>query len=176
MNNEPWIPLATEVLLTIPTNSVEQAYYGPYNLLLTDSFPGQAGYIVSPQTNPNSREAIDFLLEYVVIINRIPVMVVEVKRENTLQFEHARVNADLQVRDRFESMRNEHRLSETVGISIFGRFCRVYRYNRATQQITANGGDDLNQAHWNIDLHTHQGRMELAAVFEHVRQLVVQEL
>ncbi|KAF9405515.1 hypothetical protein BGZ76_006548, partial [Entomortierella beljakovae] len=176
MNNEPWIPLATEVLLGVPADAVEQAYYGPYNMILNQVFPAQDRYMVAPQTHPNGREAIDFLIEYLVMMDRRVIMVVEVKRENVLQFEHARVEADLQVRDRFRSMRNDIALSETVGISIFGRFCRVYSYNRVTQQITTNGGNDLNQTHWNIDLNTLQGRMQLAAVFEQAKQLVAHEL
>ncbi|KAF9086818.1 hypothetical protein BGX27_003094 [Mortierella sp. AM989] len=176
MNNELWIPLATEVLLEVPADAVEQAYYGPYNMILNQVFPAQNRYMVSPQTYPNGRGAIDYLFEYLVMIDRRVIMIVEVKRENILQFEHARVEADLQVRDCFRSLRNDIVLSETMGISIFGRFCRVYSYNRATQQITTNSGNDLNQTHWNIDLNTQQGRMQLAAVFEQVKQLVAHEL
>ncbi|KAF9166740.1 hypothetical protein BGX21_000272 [Mortierella sp. AD011] len=128
-------------------------------MILNQVFPAQDRYMVSRQAHPNGREAIDYLIEYLVMIDRRVIMVVDVRHENVLQFEHARVDADLQVRDRFRSMQNDIMLSETVGISTFGRFCRVYSYNRATQQITTNGGNDLNQTHWNIDLNTQQGRM-----------------
>ncbi|KAG0094121.1 hypothetical protein BGZ92_007646, partial [Podila epicladia] len=54
-----------------------------------------------------------YLIEYFVVIEHKVVMIVEVKRENVLQFEYARVGADLQVRDRFRSMHNDIPLTET---------------------------------------------------------------
>lgn len=58
--------------------------------------------MISPQTQPKDIEAVGFL--------------VEVKRENISQYEYARVQADLQVRDRFHFNHENIILSELIGV------------------------------------------------------------
>ncbi|KXN69588.1 hypothetical protein CONCODRAFT_165663 [Conidiobolus coronatus NRRL 28638] len=173
---EPWNLLIIDVLLAIPQNATEQAYYGPYNTILTREFTLEDRFIVAPQTHPNSREAVDFLIEYLIMVDHRAVLIVEIKRENIFQYESSRIQADLQIQDRFFSLHNDSLLSETIGVSIFGRFCRVYRYTRETQTITSDSGNGIHPDRWNINLYTQQGRAQLANIFEQVRQRVAQEL
>jgi len=172
-NNNPWLSFVTEILSSIPHISTEQAYYGPYNALLGQAFPPLDRYMVVPSTHPNSRKDVNFLVEHIAIDRRV-VMVVEIKRENIIHYEHARMEADLQIRDRLRFI-HENVIPELIGISIFGRFCRVYRYIRATKQITSDSGEDLHSDRWNINLYSESGRTKLAVIFENVRTRVTQE-
>ncbi|KAF9403400.1 hypothetical protein BGZ94_004623 [Podila epigama] len=175
-NNEPWSQLATDVLLDIDWSMPDEAYYGPYNSILHEVFSPADHYLVVPRPHRDGRDAVEYTIEYLVTFKRQVVVFIDIKRENILPYEYACSEADLYLRDNFRSMHNSLSLTETVGISIFGRFCRVYWYNRETRQITTNGGDDIAAKWWDIDLHTLPGRLQLAGVFAETRKNVNQEL
>lgn len=174
-NNNPWVSFVTNFLLSISPDSTEQIYYGPYNTILGQAFPPASRYIIAPQSYFNGQQAVNFL-EYVVMVDSKVVMIVDIKRENILQYEHARVEADLRVCDKFHSIHESIILSEIIYISIFGRFCRVYRYIPITKQITSDSGEGLHPDRWNIDLYTEQGRDQLGDIFGQMRIRVEQEL
>lgn len=66
---------------TIPTNPRENDYYSSYNKLLNFLFPPDGPFTVGPQTHPiaDSREFINFLVEYQVFSGDVPVFILEIK-------------------------------------------------------------------------------------------------
>lgn len=168
-DSDIWIPFAVDTLLSVPEDAIEQYYYGPYNIILTRAFPATERFIVFPQTYSNAREAVGCSIEYKVVFDGKVVILVDIKRENILQYEFARVEADLRVHDRFQSMHKNIASPEIVAISAFGRLCRVYRYNTATHQITSDSGEGLYSFRWDIDLQTTDGRTRLSNIFHKAR-------
>jgi len=70
----------------IPDNPWENDFYTPYNKLLSILFPADSQYTVAPQANPynNSKESVDFIIEFHVFYDAVPVFIVEVKGPSAL--------------------------------------------------------------------------------------------
>ncbi|KAF8950237.1 Protein Tob2 [Entomortierella lignicola] len=182
LGNEPWDIQATNLLLDVDhENALEQAYYGPYNTILNLVFPFHEHYMVAPQKISSFKEAVDYLIEYLVLINNRAVMGMEIKRGVDFNYPHKRIEADRQVRDCFYTMRNDINIPIFIMVSAFGRRCCVYRYTRgATRQLSATtpllvpGGPSMEQ--WNIDLSTIEGRVALGNVFNEVKTIMLLEI
>lgn len=169
-NNEPWPIEMTNVLLEVnPQEALEQEYYGPYNLILNRVFTFEQHYLVSPQTHPNRREAVDYLIEFLLVINNRIVGGIEIKRESDLEESYTRQAAHRQVLDRFRSMHDSIRVPVLVIISAIGKFCRVYRYTPATRTSVPAITTHYGKEDWNIDLSTLQGRQQLNTVFNEIK-------
>jgi len=135
--DEPWPLFITNYLLDIPPEANEKMYYGPYNAILYSAFPLTQRFIVCPQTYPlETRQSMDFTIEYIVQVGRTPVMAVEVKRARVYDTIQARADADDQVRERLFSMGNTFRVPRFHIVSVLGTRCCVYSYNTNTLSIT----------------------------------------
>ncbi|KAF9536622.1 hypothetical protein EC957_010306 [Mortierella hygrophila] len=62
-SGEPWPIAITNYLLEVDPAALEQEYYGPFNTMLTLVFPFAEHYAVTPQSHPNRREAVDYLIQ-----------------------------------------------------------------------------------------------------------------
>ncbi|KAF9197163.1 hypothetical protein BGZ49_002559 [Haplosporangium sp. Z 27] len=103
LGNEPWDIQATNLLLNVDhENALEQGYYGPYNIVLNLVFPFHEHYMDAPQTLPPLKEAVDYLFEYLILINNRTVMGMEIKREMDFNYLHKRTEADRQIIDDFK--------------------------------------------------------------------------
>ena len=84
---------------SIPDNPWENDFYAPYNKLLSILFPADSQYTVAPQANPynNSRDSVDFIIEFHVLYDDVPIFVVEVKASSAFIWPSKREEADVQM-------------------------------------------------------------------------------
>ena len=101
-----WAPSILTRFATIPANPRENDYYAPYNKLLNFLFPPDSPFTVGPQAHiiAESRESIDFLVEYQVFWGDVPVFILGIKTGPKLGLMSAREEADLQVRKRLRDL------------------------------------------------------------------------
>jgi len=106
----------------VPTGARENEYYGPYNKLLHCLFPFDSPFTVAPQSYPvpNSRNSVDFVVEYAVFYGDVPVLILEIKSADGLNLGSARQEADSQIRDRLFDLTAQCPLSVLHAVSAFG--------------------------------------------------------
>jgi hypothetical protein len=112
----------------IPTNPRENDFYAPYNKLLNYVFPVESDFTVAPQSYPvpNSRDSIDFVIEYMVLSNNMPVFILEIKEPKKIDLLSARQEADLQIRKRLRDIRYMCTIEKLYGVSAFGKKLCIY--------------------------------------------------
>lgn len=90
----------------IPINPSESDFRGPYNKLLSISFPPDSQYTVVPHFMPDSCESAEFLVLYEVLLEDSPVFILELKPPGDLRYYGSkRQDADLQIRRRIMNLR-----------------------------------------------------------------------
>ncbi|KXN69579.1 hypothetical protein CONCODRAFT_30611, partial [Conidiobolus coronatus NRRL 28638] len=167
----------------------EKEYYGPYNGILTDVFKGRDRFSVLPQVYPlEFRKAIDFMVdhseelpvEYIVRINKIPVLGLEIKRATDLDKISARNAADEQIRERFVNLRGHINYNKFYMLSAIGTKICIYTYHKITG--TVQPPEILQQdrnvvenrapfERWDIDISTIQGRLRLSELFNDIKRM-----
>jgi len=123
-----------------PRSSLESRYYGPYNELLHYVAGGNPRYQVAPQTSVVQKGggAVDFVMWYLVrdLDNRV-LLLLEVKDDEHFENAADRLDADAQVRQRFEHLRKEELVNPRVhGISVLGTRMATYVLDTASGELT----------------------------------------
>ena len=114
----------------------EKEFYPPYNKLLCTQFPPDSEFTVAPVTYPiNTRESIDFVIEYVVCIDNYPIFILEIKAEKNLNLLSSRTNADIQMRKRLLDLQDKCPINILHGVSAFGNKITFYAYDKNSNQI-----------------------------------------
>jgi len=163
----------------------EKLWYTAYNVLLYTTFMIDENYAVGSQTQPiNSNKASDYAVEYFVNDDAtgLPVLLLEIKPERSVNYISKREEADMQARSRFEQVMNENQeVQNLVVISAIGTQCCVYSGSRTLQGISIyppenhrdprRVNDTVPLEWWNIDILTPQGRDALDVVFSRVKTI-----
>lgn len=104
-----WDEYITRSFGLIPQNSFESGYYGSWNRLLNTLFPPTSRFTVQPQyLRPNSRDATDFIVAFLVELGELPVLLIGIKMPLVLDLPSSREEADTQMRRRFQSVRGQN--------------------------------------------------------------------
>ncbi|KAJ3317808.1 hypothetical protein HDV06_001128 [Boothiomyces sp. JEL0866] len=191
MNHDPWLSITIRQLNSLTFHMDEKKYYPLYNLILTLAFPPQEDFIVAPQTYPDdSRDTIDYSVEYDLFQDTKLICFVEIKPANHILLNSTRIKADLQMRKRFTQLANSFEIDKLIGICAIGKRCSVYYMNlnsnivypleidpidpTVTEDlvITLKGDQGAPASRWNIDISTPEGRILLNDVFEDIRSLL----
>lgn len=167
-----------EAFECIPHNSLEKEYYGPYNKLLYTEFP-ELEYTVSPQSYPlpESRDSIDFVVEYMVLKENKPVLIVEIKAESKFSLKSSRKEADRQIRTRLSDIGELFLTEKPKAISAFGTKICIYEYNRENEVISPEYIEEDNKimkdvapkSRWNIDILNREDGYMLHNVFMEIK-------
>ncbi|KAF9121163.1 hypothetical protein BGW39_010788 [Mortierella sp. 14UC] len=145
-DGEPWPIAITDYLLRVDPVALEQEYYGPFNTILTHVFPFAEHYAVAPQSRPIYREAVDYLIRFMLMVNKkVVVGGVEIRRESDIDDDKRRKDAHKQVVDRFRTMHDSIVVPVIVIVSAIGRRCRVYRYTHRTGTSGTGFWSELRQ-------------------------------
>jgi len=100
----PWPRKIIDAFATVRLHK-ESSYYGPYNMLLSDLFPSDQGFMVCPQHQVESRnDAIDLAMTYLVEKDAHVVFFMEVKVPGHLSNPSTREAADGQMRQRYTEL------------------------------------------------------------------------
>ena len=164
---------------TVPANPRENDYYAPYNKLLNVLFPPDGPFTVGPQTHSiaESREYIDFMIEYQVFWGDAPVFILEIKAGPKLGLVSAREEADLQIRRRLRDLVGICPLSKLHAVSAIGtKLCFYAAENgRAITppRIVADdqfATDTAPRERWDCDVLEAEGAARLNAVVHEIHQ------
>lgn len=177
-----WPPSILTRFATIPANPRENDYYAPYNKLLNVLFPPDGPFTVGPQTHPiaESRESINFLVEYQVFWGDAPVFILEIKTGPKLGLVSAREEADIQIRKRLRDLRGVCPLSKLHAISAIGtKLCFYTAEAGAIRPLRIVADDQLATdtaplGRWDCDLLDAEGAARFKAVVHEIHQACAQ--
>ena len=158
----------------------ESLYYGPYNTLLNELFPRQEHFMIVPQyKRPEHSKAVDFTTIFIVRHNSHPIFFVEIKALGHLQRVSDRQAADNQMRERFEKLFDEVKISNLYGMSALGTRVCLYEWDRETRKIEPPAiPKDPNYTidtapidRWNLDILSAEGEQRLREVVARVKTM-----
>jgi hypothetical protein len=131
----PWSSKILKRFSTIPPNARESDFYAPYNKLLYTLFPADSDYTVAPQLYSilNSRNSVDFIIEFEVLLEDKPVFFLEIKEPTKIIFKSAREEADNQMRKRMGDLAPSCPMDTLNGMSAFGTRLSFYTYDKQTR-------------------------------------------
>jgi hypothetical protein len=131
----PWPEKVIKRFSTIPPNARENDFYAPYNKLLYTLFPADSDYTVAPQSYSvlDSRDSVDFIIEFEVLLEDKPVLFVEIKEPRKITLKSAREEADNQMRKRMGDLAPGCPLDTLNGVSAFGTRIAFYTYDKQTR-------------------------------------------
>jgi hypothetical protein len=110
---------------TLPMMALDTDFYGAYNKLLYHLFPADTNFLVSPGAYPR-RNPSDSSVEFTIFYNEMPVLLLQVKSPESLQWPSARENADIENRRRLRDLRSLCPLPKLYAVSAFGTKLRFY--------------------------------------------------
>jgi hypothetical protein len=97
----PWPAKVVRQFQTIPPNSGESKFFGPYNKLLNNLFPSDTDFAVVPQyQKPASSKLSNRIVAFEVLLENKPVFILQLKKPADLNYISSRQAADEQIRER----------------------------------------------------------------------------
>ncbi|KAK0462454.1 uncharacterized protein EV420DRAFT_1188012 [Desarmillaria tabescens] len=164
--------------------AIENKYYGVYNAILTDECFTESIFFVEPQyalpiAQTGGVGAIDFVVTFVVEVDDIPVLVLEIKPPTHLR--HVSTEADSHIRSTFFHLYNLCRTPKLYGVSTIGNRFSIY-----TMHITHDGSvmpefipsssthvtNTAPKSRWDLDITTEEGYERFMAVVADVKLMV----
>jgi len=174
-----WSRTIIDRFKAIPANPRENDFYAPYNKLLNTVFPVDSDFTVAPQSYPlpTSRDSIDFVIEYVVLLQNMPVYILEIKEPSKIHFLSSRQEADKQIRTRLRDLREQCKLDIFYGTSAYGtQFC-VYQSDKhnliSPLRIVEDPEllvDTAPKERWAYDVLQKSGYEKLMQVFNYIKE------
>ncbi|KAJ7108777.1 hypothetical protein C8R44DRAFT_857673 [Mycena epipterygia] len=163
----------------VPPNPRENDFYGPWNKLLSYLFPPASDFTVAPQSYPlsTSRETADFVVEYEILYNNVPVLIVEIKPPGNLRLPSAREEADIQIRRRIRDLSEDCLLPTLHAVSAFGTQLAFYSMAKG-QQIVPDRippdptllTDTAPLRLWSCDVLQDEGRQRFRSMVTEIEQ------
>ncbi|KAJ7656644.1 hypothetical protein B0H17DRAFT_360270 [Mycena rosella] len=163
----------------VPPNPRENDFYGPWNKLLSYLFPPASDFTVVPQSYllSTSRETADFVVEYEILYNNVPVLIVEIKPPGNLRLPTAREEADIQIRRRIRDLSEDCLLPTLHAVSAFGTQVAFYRMATGHQIIPERIPPDPTlltdtaPLHWwSCDVLQDEGRRKFRSMVTEIEQ------
>lgn len=181
----PWPSHIIEQFGTItPLGEVDETeYYGPYNGLLLELFPGPEHFMIVPQyKRPTYPQSIDFTTVFIVQRHKHPVFFIEIKPSGHLRKISYRSAADQQMRERFDTFAEEVNIAKLYGVSALGTQLCVYSYDSASGTLIPGAierdpthvNDRAPAAWWDVDIMTPEGEQRLRELVIHVKAMCSQ--
>ncbi|KAK0460357.1 hypothetical protein IW261DRAFT_1370605 [Armillaria novae-zelandiae] len=166
--------------------TIENKYYGVYNAILADECFTEDIFFVEPQyvlpvAQTGGVGAIDYVITFVVEVDDIPVLFLEIKPPTHLRHISARVEADNQIRSRFFQLYNLCRTPRLYGISAIGKMCSIYTMDTAHDGSVEpefipsshrHVTDMAPESRWHLDITTEEGYERFMAAVADVKQMV----
>ncbi|KAF8197756.1 hypothetical protein K438DRAFT_1584923 [Mycena galopus ATCC 62051] len=146
MATDPWPKNILHPFATVPPAPYDVDFYGPYNKLLYHLFPADTNFLVSPGRYPcpprRSCSSDAAAVEFTVLYNDMPVLLLQVKAPDTLRWPSAREDAVAENRRRLRDLRPLCPLPKLYAVSAFGTKLRFYAANKSVNNDSAGGGVD----------------------------------
>lgn len=119
---------------------LENHLYGAYNRLLHYCFGDSFSFFVTPQhpiDDDGSKHTIDFIV-FLIVFNGEgrPVLIAAIKEEIWLNYASRRLEADQQLRRRYEALLSDCTLPRLWGLSFLGTSVRFYHGDSANKMIS----------------------------------------
>jgi hypothetical protein len=101
----PWTNKIIRSFQTVPINSSETDFHGPYNKLLHALFPLDTDYTVVPDYVPGLVESLDPIFRYEVLFENKTVFMLDIKPPGQLRYMSELEEADQHIRRRLEDLK-----------------------------------------------------------------------
>ncbi|KAJ7222070.1 hypothetical protein B0H12DRAFT_1151308 [Mycena haematopus] len=177
-------PLALQDIFAVfrATNGpLENRYYGAYDKLLNYCFP-DFDFVVSPQapSKDNDRDTVDSIV-YLVVRDKKqrPLFLLEVKDDSHRDLPSLRQAADIQMRDRYNSLIYSCPIPTLYGLSAMGTNIRVYAGDVLNEDVrpalvptspTRIVGRDYLKKEWDLDLLSDEGFTKMKEIVTYITQ------
>ena len=161
----------------------ESQYYGPYNTLLSKSFPGSEHYLVVPQyKRPRRPESVDFTTIFLIQQRQHPVFFVEVKAAGHIRNDSSCADTDQQMRQWVYALRNDIEIPILHGLCAIGTKLCFYEYTKDTQELepvpipdhATRIVDLAPRDHWDFDVLTPKGERKFRGVIGDIKRMCEQ--
>ena len=165
----------------IPPNPQEWEFHGPYNKLLYTLFPADSDFTVVPQyLKPSSRDSVDFIVSFEVLLQNYPVFVLELRPPPALNNISTRGEADDQIRRRIGDLAGRCPLATLHAVSALGTKLSFYSLDttddnadiipRAIARHPTRVNDYAPAERWSYDILEEGGEAQLRSIIEEVQQ------
>jgi hypothetical protein len=164
------------------TTTIENPYFGAYNLILVRQCFYEDKYTVEPQYALLDAldDRVDGFISFVVTVKDVPVLFLEIKPPGHIRSFAARTKADDQMRARFMSLRHMVKTPRLHGICAMGTQITLYTLlvdqNRVfppfIQRDPSIIVDAAPEHWWNTDIMTQAGYDQFRAVVRDVKNMV----
>jgi hypothetical protein len=158
----------------------ESEFYGPYNSLLHDLFPGTEQYYqVGPQLK-RIAGSMDFTFLYIVMKRRVPVLFIEIKTFLCHDNSYSRAVADHQMREKFLDVASGSLpKSKLIGVNAMGTRFAVYEYTPQNRQLIPSRimphpnfiNDTAPKERWNYDILEAGGEAKFRAIVAEIKTM-----
>ena len=177
-----WPQHVLDRFLSVPNNPRERDFHGPYNKLLYWVFPADSRFTVDPQSYPihESHDTVDFIVEYTVLYDNIPVFILEIKDPSTLKYISSRHKADRQIRYRITDLYPLCRMPVLYGVSAYGTIISIYSQhdNVITPEYIPRDVDSVVDTapitRWNINILSDEGYDRMMNIFNYIKEQTAQ--
>jgi len=153
-----------------------------FNRILNELCFTEDLFIVQPQypfSQAGVPPTIDFVVDYVVEVNDLPVLL-EIKSPLHTNPISTRVDADAQIRAKFRALYDDTPTPRLHGISAVGKKLAFYCLDKATGHIildyvapsTGYITDTVPAERWDTDITTEDGYQRFMAVINDVKEMV----
>ena len=170
----------------IPHNTpIKNHYYGVFNRIFTELCFTEDLFIVEPQypiPRADEHPPLDFIIDYVVEVNDLPVLFLDIKSPLHIDPISTRVDADKQIRAKFLALYDVTPTPRLHGISAMGQKLSFYCLEKleattgriiptyvapSTDYIT----DTVPAERWDTDITTEDGYQRFMAVINDVKEM-----
>ncbi|KAJ3539693.1 hypothetical protein NM688_g6327 [Phlebia brevispora] len=178
----PWPDVITRSFLIAGLSSAtsEKSFYGSWNRLLNTLFPPNTPFEVVPQVPPvTSREAIDFVVLFLIYVEATPVFIVVIRPPSDFRLPSKRQKADCQLRQCFLDIAYDLKIPVLHGVSAFGTKIALYSYHRDTKHLEPRGftpdpdmmTDTAPREWWKYDILENEGAQRFREVVNDVKSM-----
>ncbi|KAH9023583.1 hypothetical protein EDB83DRAFT_1989775 [Lactarius deliciosus] len=174
----PWAKTILSQFQMVSKNPSRAEFHGPYNKLLYSLFPADTDFTVFPHFVPDRGSAPLRRFFYEVQFDDRPVFLLELKRPGDLRYSFKRREADQQIRESMEALRDECPLP-VHAVSAFGTglcFYKMYHnqpIERTDSPIPAppkRATGTVPQECWAFDILEKEGEEKFKSVVEEVKE------
>jgi len=157
----------------------ETEYYGPYNSLLSELFPGSEHFMIALKKRPTHPQYSDFYTLFIAQRRKHPVFLIQIRPSGHINNASDRASADEQMRQWFDALYDKLSIPTLYGVSALGTKLCFYLYDSQTGTLTPPAierdpivaNDRAPADRWNLDVMESDGEQRMKEIVALVKKM-----